>query len=71
MPNVSRRWTQILTIWQEGPALSDRPTVWRFSLEDVHNGERRGFADMETLVAFLRAQMAGADVSTPDDSSPP
>lgn len=35
------------------------PAVWRFSLTDPRTGERQGFADLETLVAFLRGQMEG------------
>lgn len=34
------------------------PAVWRFSLTDPHTGQRHGFADLETLVAFLRRQIA-------------
>jgi hypothetical protein len=35
------------------------PAVWRFSLTDPHTGERQGFADLETLVAFLQDRIAG------------
>ena len=31
---------------------------WRFSLEDPHSGERRAFAGLDALVAFLRAELA-------------
>jgi hypothetical protein len=27
--------------------------VWRASLEDAHTGERRGFAELQSLFAFL------------------
>jgi hypothetical protein len=31
--------------------------VWRFSLEDPRTGQRRGFASLEVLVAFLRTEL--------------
>jgi hypothetical protein len=41
----------VLRFWRE----HNRPDAWRFSLEDVRTGERRGFADLDALMAFLRA----------------
>ena len=43
----------LLRLWEERPH-ADWPAEWRFSLEDPHTGERRGFADFDTLIAFLR-----------------
>ncbi len=37
--------------------------VWRASLQDAHSGERRGFADLAALTAFL-AEQTGAAGST-------
>jgi len=37
----------------------DRPTTWRFSLEDAETGQRHGFPDLEALVAFLETEMEG------------
>ncbi len=31
----------------------DEGIVWRASLEDAHTGERKGFADVQSLCAFL------------------
>ena len=31
---------------------------WRFSLEDPHTGERRGFAGLDALVAFLKTELS-------------
>ncbi len=45
----------VLTIWQEREASSDQPAVWRYSLEDARTGERRAFAILEQMVAFLVA----------------
>ena len=43
----------LVRLWQ----VQDRGVfVWRASLEDAHTGERRGFASLEALLAFLQAQ---------------
>ena len=36
---------------------ADQP--WRASLEDTLTGQRRGFADLEALVAYLRDKIEG------------
>ncbi len=41
----------LVRLWQVTSA--GRP-VWRASLENPHTGERRGFADLDALVAFLK-----------------
>ena len=38
--------------------------VWRASLEDAHAGERRGFADVQSLYAFLTQQLEDASCQT-------
>ena len=40
----------LLRLWLAG---DDDAAVWRASLEDPRTGERRGFADVESLLAFL------------------
>ena len=40
----------MLRLWQVS---SDREPIWRTSLESPHTGERHGFANLETLFAFL------------------
>lgn len=43
----------LLRFWQEGyREITGRP--WRFSLEDVQAGTRRGFRDLDSLLAFLQ-----------------
>lgn len=44
-------------------------TIWRASLESPHTGERLGFADLEALCRYLRAetQQEGGG-ATPNDS---
>ena len=35
---------------------------WRASLEDTLTGQRRGFADLEALAAYLHEQIEGKSV---------
>jgi hypothetical protein len=42
---------QVLRMWVATTA--PRPPVWRFSLEDVETGARRGFADLDALICHL------------------
>ena len=56
--------TFVVRLWQERPASPGRPAVWRCSVEDTRTGQRRGFAGLEALTAFLQAQMAAADEPT-------
>lgn len=46
----------LLRLWQ---ASVDGELVWRASLESPHTGERLGFADVESLFAFLDAETKG------------
>ena len=43
--------------------------AWRYSLEDPHSGERRGFASFEALVAHLRGEL-GLDAAEPAETAP-
>ncbi len=43
-----RAW--LVRTWPVG---SDDRTIWRASVEDAHTGERRAFADLPALFAFL------------------
>jgi hypothetical protein len=52
-------------LWQ---ASSNGKAVWRASLESAQTGERHGFADLASLVAFLEAQTG--DDPNQDDRSP-
>jgi hypothetical protein len=42
----------LLRLWRVG---KKDEAAWRASLEDAHTGERQGFADLTTLLAFLEA----------------
>jgi hypothetical protein len=44
----------LLRIWQVNDA---GKLIWRASLEDPHTGERKGFASLEALLAFLWEQI--------------
>ena len=71
----------LLRSWEVRGADSDGPVTWRFSLEDPQTGERQGFADLESLVAFLRTRTvqqnpadhrpAGSSVSAETDPVSP
>ena len=55
MSEKPRRYlSYLLRLWQ---ASSGGELVWRASLEDPHTGERRGFACLAELVAFLEEEM--------------
>lgn len=56
----------LLRLW---PARSAGTLVWRASITNVQTGERRGFADLASLFAFLKAQTGAT--ARPDDHQPP
>jgi len=58
----------ILRLWQERPATTDQSSVWRFSLEDTRTRQRRGFADLDKVLSFLRAQVEEGGASSFTDS---
>jgi len=47
-----------MRFWEERGEKPDA-SVWRFSLEDPHTGQRRGFASLEALIAALTEEMEG------------
>jgi hypothetical protein len=51
-----RYFAYMLRLWQVS---SDGEPIWRASLESPHSGERRGFANLELLFAFLEEQTGG------------
>lgn len=52
------RHSFILSLWAEGGARPNALPVWRYSLEDPHSAQRRGFKDLAELVRFLEAWTA-------------
>jgi len=49
----------LLRFWREGPDGS-----WRILLVNSEDGSRRGFADLDHLVAYLQAQLEQLDSGT-------
>lgn len=48
----------LLRFWREGSAGAESgAAIWRFSLEGTQTGERYGFADFESLAAFVVSMM--------------
>ena len=50
----------LLRLWQ---VESEGCAIWRASLEDSHTGQRRGFATIAQLVAFLETQAVSPAVA--------
>jgi hypothetical protein len=50
-----QRLSYLLRLWQ---AEQGGAWVWRASLENAHTGERRGFASLAGLFAFLKEETA-------------
>lgn len=50
MAETQRYRAYLLRLWQTG---EDEAVVWRALLEDPRTGERHGFADLDSLCAFL------------------
>ena len=51
----------LLRLWQ---ARQDETLSWRASLERARTGERKGFANLEALFAYLRKQTDGPEGSS-------
>lgn len=47
----------LLRLWETRSGRSGCPSTWRFSLQDVETRQESYFADLEAVVAFLRAAM--------------
>ena len=58
----------LLRLWR-APGGAEQP--WRASLENPLTGERKGFADLEALVAFLREQIEGYPAPVGDTAAYP
>jgi hypothetical protein len=56
MTEQRRYRAYLLRLWQV--AGDDGHPIWRAALEDARTGERRGFANLARLFAFLEEQMA-------------
>jgi hypothetical protein len=50
-----RAW--LLRCWEVPHAGGKRPADWRFSLEEPHTGERRGFANSGSLLDYANGEL--------------
>ena len=50
----------LLMFWEERSQDPAATAVWRFRLEDPRTGKRRGFADLEALMAVLERETTGS-----------
>ncbi len=57
--DAPRYHAYLLRCWAERGQDAITSLTWRCSLEGPHTGERRGFADLAALLAFLDAELAG------------
>ena len=62
--NPPRHRVYLLRCWEERSQDRRLPSKWRFGLEDSRSGQRFGFADLDALITFLRAEFIG-DEDTP------
>jgi len=58
---VPRYGAYVLRIWEVRNHSGNAEPIWRYSLEPVHSRERRGFPDLESLMAHLRTLTMPAD----------
>jgi hypothetical protein len=65
---ASRYLSFLLRCWEDHAQAPNQPVIWRFSLEDVTTGERRGFRDLEALVVFLHTQTSDSQPDTETDA---
>jgi len=47
----------LLRCWEARGARPEEPGEWRFSLECVQTGEKRGFPELATLMEFLHGEL--------------
>ncbi|MCB8969064.1 MAG: hypothetical protein H6665_00945 [Ardenticatenaceae bacterium] len=59
----------LLRCWQESTSNPNAASAWRFSLEDAHSRQRRGFASLEELITFLEASLTAAANETGDKTA--
>jgi hypothetical protein len=56
--------TYLLTFWEERNGDPAESAVWRYSLEDPRTGRRRGFADLQALIAALEQEKGKVALKT-------
>jgi hypothetical protein len=63
-----RYLSYLLRLWQEP---GEGAPIWRASLESPQSGERRGFADLASLTAFLEEQIEASAEHAAEGQEPP
>ncbi len=58
----SKYHVYLLRLWRD-----DESTPWRIQVKDPHTDEAFAFADLESLLAFLRRQTGWGESHTEDD----
>jgi hypothetical protein len=53
MTSTKRYLAYMLRLWRMNSAV---PSDWQASLEDPHSGKKIGFANLESLLSYLRDQ---------------
>jgi hypothetical protein len=69
----ARYHAYLLRCWQERSHDPQRPTVWRFSLEDPHTGARSGYATLNAVIAAVQHALSTDEEpgASPDRPPPP
>jgi hypothetical protein len=71
-PNIPERPPQrrsyLLRCQESRSQDTERPSIWRFSLQDSQTGEQQHFADLESLLTFLQGTFDDADSSSGSSS---
>jgi hypothetical protein len=55
----------LLTVWRDERAAEESDAALRFSLHDPRNGQRRGFGEPESLLAFLEVCLDAGNEGNP------
>ena len=53
----SRYQVFVLRLWQEPGEIQEPSATWRYVLEEPKTGQRRGFADFNALMDFLKSEI--------------
>ena len=68
---TSRYHIFVLSLWEEGGDYPGDRTKWRYSLENAHRVERKGFKNLEELMAYLEAWTQDAPEETASPTTAP
>ena len=61
---TSRYLSYVVCCWQERSIHAGREImVWRFSLQNPRTNQRRGFANLESLLVSLQAELTDDEVT--------